>query len=104
MSVVRSLCPLAIALAELDVGEVAQVVRIGAPAGGPPDPELDRLARSAGLLPGTRIEVRSVARDGAVSVRASKRAITLPAAATGAVLVRRGDLDAASNELSRVGR
>jgi Fe2+ transport system protein FeoA len=49
---------------------------------------------AAGLIPGTRVEVLSVAADGAIAVSASQQVIALSRSTSSAILVRFGDLQA----------
>lgn len=82
-------------LASCGVGDVGQVSRVTERLEN--EPGMLVALEHAGLVPGTRVEVLSVAVDGAMAVRAARGVIALAASSAASILVRPGDLELASH-------
>lgn len=89
MHLARSLAGEAQPLSGLPAGAVGQVVRVTERLEN--EPGMLATLEAAGLVPGTRVEVLSVAADGSVAVSASLQVIALSQSTSAAILVRLGD-------------
>lgn len=85
-----------VTLASCGVGDVGQVSRVTERLEN--EPGMLVALEHAGLVPGTRVEVLSVAVDGAMAVRAARGVIALAASSAASILVRPGDLELASHQ------
>ncbi len=91
----------AVSLAVLGVGGVGLVVRVTEQLAA--DPGMLLSLERVGLIPGTQVQVQDVSTDGAIVVRASLRTLPMSAATARCIIVRPGDLNAISEEVSRGG-
>lgn len=87
----------AVALTSLAPGAVAQVLRIGSTI----DTSVSSTLARSGLIAGTRVSVAAVAHDGAITVRASRDVVALPAPVAASILVVPGDLATISDRIAR---
>jgi DtxR family Mn-dependent transcriptional regulator len=88
-----------VALAALPVDAVGQVVRVAERL--EVEPGMLRSLESHGLVPGTRVQVLSVADDGAMAVQASRGVMALSGGTAQSILVVPGDLAAISDRVAR---
>jgi DtxR family Mn-dependent transcriptional regulator len=88
-----------VTLASMGAGAVGQVTRITERL--EVEPGMLTLLEHAGLIPGTRVEVLSASPDGTLAVQASRQVLALSAVTAASIMVRLGDLEAASRELAR---
>jgi DtxR family Mn-dependent transcriptional regulator len=95
----RSVSSDGVALSSLAVGDVAQVRRVTEQLEVIPG-MLESLERS-GLVPGTRVEVLSLAPDGTSAVKACRGVVALSRMTADAILVTPGDLSAIASALGR---